>query len=809
LIAFLLCVTSVAHGQGGGADLSEAEGTWNALLKPTFQPSKTATVKDIVLERDRIRLLLDDGTLQFTQPIKGVVFGAVFHGKGRLQVSSANALEEQQLRYFVKQDGLNLEFSEATLSFTDSTYDEVVGNVHWSATPVPGDDLYGTRQQQREDLGANLLARVYKGVYSGARQRTALFVADVKTQDFGWVQARYDAMDPEEVSAGRWVDRPRGVGKQFDTWVSFPAAGRTASDAYRDPVGKTDYVVRSYQMDVTLSAGAELTATAKISFETRLAGERVLLFDLDSNMRVDKILDSQGQPLAFIQAREQKDRIQSYGNYVAVLLPTPTEQGQQETFEFHYGGKRAVRKVGNGNYFCESFGWYPARLESSLNEGDFATRKDFDITFHSPKKFTLVATGKKTSETSDGGWTISNWKSEKPISVAGFAFGDYKVTTEKAGNVEVDVYANRNPDDFMDAIQLMTDSPFPGARPGMPVGSLNPSAMATTIGAEMANTVRLFETFFGPYPYSRLAITNIPYSYGQGWPGLIYLSGLDFLDGTQKHFLGINLNSAKSDSFRAHESSHQWWGHRTGWKSYHDQWLSEGFADFSGNLYVQYRENPKEYFNRIREALDHLKEKDIYNHVYDSVGPIWMGQRLSSSESPLGYQRLVYEKGGYILHMLRQLLMDQRNPNPDAAFQAMMQDFTKTYDTQAASTEDFKAIVEKHMTPSMDLEGNHRMDWFFRQYVYGTGIPHYEFHYTVQDAGGGRFKVIATISRAGVPDGWMDALPLYLHSGSSLVRVGFLGVKQAAPAPIEIAFPSNPEKLSINDYLDTLADIKQ
>jgi len=338
---------------------------------------------------------------------------------------------------------------------------------------------------------------------------------------------------------------------------------------------------------------------------------------------------------------------------------------------------------------------------------------------------------------------------------------------------------------------------------------LSPSATATSMTAEMANTVRLFETFFGPYPYSRLAVTNIPYSYGQGWPGLVYLSALDFLDGTQKHFLGINLNSANSDSFRAHETSHQWWGHRVGWKSYHDQWLSEGFAEFSGNLYIQFRENPKEYFNRMREALDHIKEKDAYSHAYDSVGPLWMGQRLSSSESPLGYQRLVYEKGGYVLHMLRQLLMDPRNPNPDATFQAMMQDFTKTFDTQAASTEDFKAIVEKHMTPSMDLEGNHRMDWFFRQYVYGTGIPHYEFHYTVQQEGSVHFKVIATISRTGVPDGWMDALPLYLHRGSGLVRIGFLGVKQAAAPPIEIEFPASPEKLSINDYMDTLAEVKQ
>src|SRR3989442_1507168 len=164
---------------------------------------------------------------------------------------------------------------------------------------------------------------------------------------------------------------------------------------------------------------------------------------------------------------------------------------------------------------------------------------------------------------------------------------------------------------------------------GMPaMGSLSPSAMAKTMGIEVANTVRLFELYFGPYPYKLLAVTNIPYSYGQGWPGLLYLSALSFLDSTQRHNLGIRDNIRLTDFFRAHESSHQWWGHRVGWKSYHDQWLSEGFAEFSGYLYILYRQNHKEYLNSLRLARQDLAARDLHNHVYESVGPGWMGRRL-------------------------------------------------------------------------------------------------------------------------------------------------------------------------------------
>src|SRR5205807_3906833 len=219
----------------------------------------------------------------------------------------------------------------------------------------------------------------------------------------------------------------------------------------------------------------------------------------------------------------------------------------------------------------------------------------------------------------------------------------FRSYNEKAGTVDIDIYANRQPDDFMHSIEQVTEGSLPGESTfGMPaMGSLSPSVMAKTMGIEVANTVRLFELYFGPYPYKHLAVTNIPYSYGQGWPGLLYLSALSFLDSTQRHNLGIRDNIRLTDFFRAHESSHQWWGHRVGWKSYHDQWLSEGFADFSGILYVQYGKNMKEALARWRKEKELLHNKDLHGHVIESLGPIWMGGRITSSATgPGSYQDL-------------------------------------------------------------------------------------------------------------------------------------------------------------------------
>jgi aminopeptidase N len=714
-------------------------------------------------------------------------------------VSPPNQYESRQLELFIKQDGLNATFDEAAFSFTDKTFDEISAKVQWAGTS-PNDGLYATRMQQNEDLGAAFLPRLFKSVMGADRSKSALFLADVKTAEHGWIEALNDASVPEEISVGRWVDV--GPVKHFDIWTSFPANNRSASDAFNVPLAKADYMIQSYDMDLTVTNSSELTATAKVRIETRWPGERVLLFGLDSNLRVDKVTESDGAPLYFVEARETKDRNQPYGDYVAVTLPAPTESGQTRTFTIHYAGKRVIRQVGPGNYFAQSFGWYPSRI-GNFQGDEFAGRYDYHLRFRCPKQDTLVATGNKISDTIDGKDRVTEWKSDLPLAVAGFAYGDYKEVTTKVGNIEVQVFANIEPDDQMTRIERAVESH--GAQAA--VGSLSAVGMAPTIAQEMGNSIRTFEKYFGPYPYKQLAVTNIPYGYGQGWPGLIYLSIFTFMDSTQIHTLFGQNDPRLTEFFRAHETSHQWWGHRVGWKSYHDQWMSEGFAQFSGNLYTQLRDNQKEYVDRLRADKVDLLAKDSHNHVVDSVGSVWMGYRTSSSIAPGDTATIIYNKGGYVLTMLRMMMADPTKPDPDTRFELMMHDFCKTFDNKAASTEDFKAIAEKYMTAGMDLEHNHKLNWFFNQYVYGTGIPHYDFHYDVKSANG-QWTLTANLARTGVADAWMDMVPLFVERDGKQVRLGLINAT-GPNTPITVNLPFNPGKVQVNVNEELLAEIKQ
>jgi hypothetical protein len=162
--------------------LPAAAAVWNALSAPAMDPTKFAHAENVVIARDAIRITLIDGTIQFLQPVNGIVFGAVFRGTGRLEAVPPNPLEAHQLLLFTKQSKLDMTFTEATFSFTDTFAEEIANEVRFQANGPVSDDLYTSRQRDREEVAAEYLPRLFKSVLSLDRQRTAYFLADFKTK---------------------------------------------------------------------------------------------------------------------------------------------------------------------------------------------------------------------------------------------------------------------------------------------------------------------------------------------------------------------------------------------------------------------------------------------------------------------------------------------------------------------------------------------------------------------------------------------------------------------------------------------------
>src|ERR1043166_6783111 len=191
--------------------------------------------------------------------------------------------------------------------------------------------------------------------------------------------------------------------------------------------------------------------------------------------------------------------------------------------------------------------------------------------------------------------------------------------------------------------------------------------------------------------------------------------------------------------FRAHEVAHQWWGNGVQPVSYRDAWLSEGMATFSGLWYVQTaRRHNDEYF----KFLDQYRS-DIHDD-HDDAGPIWIGYRNASPNARRGYDIMIYEKGAWVLHMLRIMLLDLGTMKEDR-FTETLRDFYQSYHGSTATTDDFRGVVERH--------AGIPMDWFFDEWVKGTSIPSYNVAWTSQPAPGaaGKYVVRLRVTQEHVP----------------------------------------------------------
>jgi aminopeptidase N len=257
-----------------------------------------------------------------------------------------------------------------------------------------------------------------------------------------------------------------------------------------------------------------------------------------------------------------------------------------------------------------------------------------------------------------------------------------------------------------------------------------------------------------------------------------------------------------------HEVSHQWWGQTVGFRSYRDQWMSEGFAQTSASIFLQLTRNkPDDYREFWKQQRKLITEKNAFGFRPIDVGPVTMGFRLSSSKTGWDiYENLVYPKGAFILHMIRMMMWSQKDG--DERFKATMHDFVDTYRLQAATTEDFKAMVEKHMSQQMDLEGNHRMDWFFNEYVYGTELPAYHFEGDVTSNGDAN-SLHLKLTQSGVGPKFIMLVPIYLElTDGRLIRIGTIHVTGSTTLDQTVSLPKLPapvKRVTISYMYDVLS----
>jgi aminopeptidase N len=237
--------------------------------------------------------------------------------------------------------------------------------------------------------------------------------------------------------------------------------------------------------------------------------------------------------------------------------------------------------------------------------------------------------------------------------------------------------------------------------------------------------------------------------------------------------------------------------------------MSEGFAFMSASLYIQLVEkNPKRFIEFWNDERTMLTERNNMGFRAIDAGPLTMGYRMSNSRSGFNVTRdLIYPKGAYILHMLRMMMYS--NQTGDQDFKAMMHDFVQSYTGRAATTEDLKSIVEKHMNRDMQRIGSGKMDWFFNEYVYGTALPTYKTESSFEKNGSGDAVLSVKVTQSGVDGNFRMLVPIYLELAdgrmASIGRVLLVGnTSEEGKIPLT-GVKDTPRRAMVNYYDDVLA----
>jgi len=723
---------------------------------PTYQQLRNLTlggeavrVTNFVLKRDAGRFNLRSGTVCFVAPVQGKVTGAIFTGDGNFVLEPAQESERKSLKLLTKEDEFSENFSQAVLRFTDSTYDDIKKGGSPASGGCDANLLKDSQNTTRHKLKNNLEARILQDALSP--EPGGLFVAFIHGKRYS--DKEIYEIEPnwssDQVSFRTYEDNKWG------NWASFSVTGEYG----RGGIGRL-MRIEHQQLDVTFEKSGSLSGKATTDFLARRSGVRVIPLNLFRPLRVQSVT-SDGQPLSFIQEDKNDD-----GNF-AVILPKAVNAGDKFTITTTYGGKEAVSNEGGGNYFpVARDDWYPNDPGSSFGQYTL-----YDMTLRIPKGMKMAATGVLVSESNQGGQNVTVWKSENPQTVAGFSFGRFKEEEARLTKPEyfIQSYANEESPDWVNELQhaVSNDLPTLGSHLGAPValGSMSTTSLNKKALAEGELAVELYSDYFGPSLFKHMQITQqTACNFGQSWPELVWIPICYYFDTTVRHALGLDWGDRGYwKVVTPHEVAHQWWGHTVGFASGRDQWMSEGFADMSASLYISMIEkNPKKFIDFWNDERELLLERDPQGFRAIDVGPLTMGYRANNSRTGNNVtRRLIYPKGAYILHMVRMMLWDRKTG--DENFKATMQDFVKTYSGKAATTEDFKAMIEKHMTPDMDLEGNHRLDWFFNEYVYGTALPTYKIDYKFDKDANGDVVFDFKVTQSGVDDKFRMIVPIYLE----------------------------------------------
>ena len=538
-----------------------------------------------MLQRDRVAITFTNGIVYLSPLVAGKVRSAVFIGLGKFHATPPPVTSEQDnVRRLLKADDVSSDFRTAVLRFTDDTASELLksGFLQGGAVSDQAGHL-ATDLEPRllKETGMNISARQLESILN--RETPEIFLIQLDGGKLGRFTYLFDPQTRIPVSCFGINAGEKGLIFAYDetmlsndVWMAFHSAADYASGVapYSDSYNLVDTEKYTMTLDL-LEPQKVLGLTATLDLVSRVenlrlisfaVGEGLSIYDDDRRKKQLHILAahlSDGAALPFFQ--------EPWEAGFSIVLPKAVATGETLSLTLELKGDFMMESsIMEGTYFPRNtVTWYPRH--------GYLRRSRFDVSMIHRKKDRVVTIGELVKEGPASGTkdsVLTEFRMEQSAGFSSFAVGPYEIHKDIAKEDN----GKQLPIEFYS---------MPGHRAVI---------KEDFILAEMNNSIRFFSKMFGEYPYPLFRGVYHPFNFGQGFPTTIMIPNAD------AGGFGADYHTF---SFIAHETSHQWWGDMVLWRSYRDQWLSEGFAQYSGMLYVQLRDKT----HSEKELIEHSRKQ--------------------------------------------------------------------------------------------------------------------------------------------------------------------------------------------------------
>jgi hypothetical protein len=697
----------------GAAGLTFVEGLYKLRIdkRPLTARNLEITSEDLVLQ-------LSEGTVFRVECDDGVT-GLILLGRGVMTFSPTAAAERGQLRLFSGNDTLSSPFDSAFVRLSPSDYNQ---RVAVSALTEGAPDARQLRRAE-EVFSQNAAKSFNVDLQDLSADDWYLlppigdFLAEVETRRFDTLTYTLTAEQAEDISVFRRKDRL--------TLALYPSVGKLAARGrfYSDDTLR-DYDVLDYSIEASIDPErSTLRGRARLLIRVRSTSVTTVRLRLAETLAVSGVTSVEYGRLLHLRIRSQ--------NTVVVNLPRVVQQDSDLTLVITYAGE-----VPNQELDSDTIALAPDPQEQGIvNEQkepalllsnraywypqnpvpDYATAS---LRIFVPPPYSCIASGHPIPPSDivslrdilagQEGWPVFAFRADQPLRYLALVVS----RLVRIGDGKVVVENQTDPGSGVDSIAVSV------------VAQNGLRAQSRQVPHEMQSILQFYSSLMGDAPYTSATValleSDLPGGHSPGYFAVI---------NTPTTFASMNWRGDPASFegfpqfFLAHELAHQWWGQAIGWKNYHEQWISEGFAQYFAALYAQLSRGDRVFFDMLRQFRRwSLSESD--------QGPVHLGSRLGHvKRDPRVFRALVYNKGAAVLHMLRRLLGDE-------VFFRGLRRFYMDRRYQKAGTEDFER--------AMEAESGRVLDRFFERWIYGGGIPRVRYGTQIGDK-----QVVVKFEQAG------------------------------------------------------------